>query len=397
MARAVYHVPLGITLLLWKEDLGHPDIPGLWDIVHAEKYEPGRLFCADPHQGGVACPGRMYLREQPVPGGGVIRQAVHVHEGTPGHIAAQESDKHKALKEHMATAAEQAGLPVDVESRAPSGRTRTDVRITGLGGYILGAEAQISKLTAETVRRRSKIARADGITPLWVTNDPTHQLIHRAPWARIADMPWQTYRTDTELVVRGGVYRIELERCERRAGLCPDRGSGRCGGWHHDFRLATGVYLDSLIVGVAARAMVDVQDGKNVRWVSLADRDRYYNLIGGPPSPAETEKSAETSGDAPTVFDDDPHTLACTYRQNGDVRSPTARPRDTAAPSPIRPRATGSPQVRVSSVLDGTPRAVADIARQSGVNWLGDTIRILSRLAGQGRAHRASDGLWTST
>lgn len=396
MARAVYHVPLGITLLLWKEDLGHPDISGLWEMVHAEKYEPGRLFCADTHEGGVSCPGRMYLREQPV-AGGVVRQAVHVHEGTPGHVAAVESDKHKALKERMATAAQQAGFAVDIESRAPDGRRRTDVLISGSDNHQLGAEAQISKLTAETVRRRSKIARADGITPLWVTNDPTHQLIHRAPWARIADMPWQTYRTGTELVVQGGVYRIELERCERRAGPCPDRGSGGCGGWHHDFRLATGVYLDSLVVGVAARAMVDVQDGKNVRWVSLADRDRYYNLIGGPPSPSETEKFAETSGDAPTVFDDDPHTLACTYRQNNDVRSPIARPRDTGTPSPIRPRAAGSPQARVSGVLDGTPLAVADIARQSGVGWIGETKRILSRLVDKGRVRRMSDGRWTST
>lgn len=338
MARVVYHLELGIILYLKRRDLGHPNLPGLWERLYADKTAQQQLRCWANEQIDTGCPGRMHLRQMPIRGGVVIRQAVHHPQDRPGHVAAVESDKHKALKERMATAASRAGLSVDVESRAHDGRRRTDVLITDDSGHKLGAEAQVSSLTAGTVRKRTGIARGDGITPLWVTNDPKAPLIDRAPWARIADYPWQAYR-DRELLIYGGVYRIEADRCDRMATRCPSPkpGQRRCGGWHPRPQLATGVYLDRLIVGAAARDMVDLQDGRNVRWVSVDDRQRYWDLTGGPPDPAAAEKAAATSGDAPTLFEDGPHSLDCGYRTGHFEKAPWVRSREPSDPPPIVP------------------------------------------------------------
>jgi hypothetical protein len=72
--------------------------------------------------------------------------AVH-HNANLGDHSVPESDTHKALKERMVAAAEEAGLSAVAESRASHGRRRTDVVITG-GSQDLACEAQISYATA---------------------------------------------------------------------------------------------------------------------------------------------------------------------------------------------------------------------------------------------------------
>lgn len=338
MARVVYHLDLGIILYLKRKDLGHPNRPGLWEHLHADKAAQKPLRCWANEQIDTGCPGRMHLRLMPHPSGeGVIRQAVHHPRDVPGHVAAVESDQHKALKEHMATAADRAGFPVDVESRAADGRRRTDVLITGQGGFLLGAEAQISPLTAQTVRRRTEIAREHGVTPLWVSNDRKHQSINRAPWARIDNLSKDIYGSNASLNVRGGVYGVAIERCGRRDGTCPDKVYGGCGKFHPHFDLTLGVYLDRLIVEVAAQEMVNVPDGKNIRWVTAADRAALWDLNGGPPSQDEIEESEKRAGDAPTLFEDGPHSMACGYRTSSYERAPWIESREPAASSLIVP------------------------------------------------------------
>ncbi|MBJ7903798.1 hypothetical protein IF655_10860 [Streptomyces sp. DSM 110735] len=92
---------------------------------------------------------------------------------------ADESDKHKALKERIARAAHRHGLSAQIEARSTDGKIRNDVLVSGSAGHI-GWEAQYSPITASTVRRRSTAAADRGIMPLWVTNDDRAALINRA-------------------------------------------------------------------------------------------------------------------------------------------------------------------------------------------------------------------------
>ncbi|MEU0082011.1 hypothetical protein ABZY58_29265 [Micromonospora tulbaghiae] len=267
MANGVFYVPLGIELDLTRDDLGHPNRPDLWDRIYRQPYRDGVLQCLTCREASPDCPEWMFLRVR-----NGRREAVHHTTGLREH-GAPESDAHKALKERIATAATTAGFEAIVEDSPRHRKRRTDVVVHG--AVTLGCEAQLSYATAASVRKRTLIAVADGITPLWTTTDRKAQLIDQAPWARIDQMPWHQYTTDP-LPVRGGVRSLVREQCHRLGTVCPDKKAGRrCSGWHGRWDVRQ-IPFDDLIARGAAGELVPYADrrGKRVAhwfWVPAAD------------------------------------------------------------------------------------------------------------------------------
>src|SRR6266568_3718174 len=174
MASGVFHVPLGIELNLTEGDLGHPSRPGLWEQLYRHCPD-GVLQCLECRDNDPSCPQWMYLRIREG-----RREAVHHNPSIPAHDG-PESDARKALKERMAAAASAGGFEAVIDDRGATSRRRTGVLIRG-NGITLGCEAQLAPIAPAAVRRRSRAAAADGITPFWTTTDRKTQVIDRAPW-----------------------------------------------------------------------------------------------------------------------------------------------------------------------------------------------------------------------
>jgi hypothetical protein len=252
VASGVYHVELRIELNLTEPDLGHPSMPDLWDRLHGNTRK-GQLQCLECRERKPDCPEWMYLRVRRG-----RREAVHLNPSIGEHDSA-ESDEHKALKERIARAAISGGFDATIEDRAAHGRRRSDVLVHGRG-IRLGFEAQLAAISSSSVRRRSNIAVADGITPVWTTTDRKANVIDRAPWARIDRMPWHAYLSDAELPVRGGVRGLVIEQCSRLGLVCPDKKAGRqCSGWHGRWEPRELRSFDDLIVRAASREYLSIK------------------------------------------------------------------------------------------------------------------------------------------
>lgn len=261
--------------------------------------------------------------------------AVHYSTGIR-HATAPESPRHRALKERIAQAAEHAGFSADLEACAPDGRRRTDVLVHGENGLELGCEVQLSYTTAQAVVKRSDIARSDGLSPLWTTDDKSAPLIERAPWARIDHLPLEAFSGGNPLLVRGGVKDLHLKKCDSRNPLpCPDRGYGRCNRWHGTWAPTLGMQLDRLIAATAAQEYVPLyvpaQRGRRAShlWVTARHRDQYLD--------ATNDDLAEPQ---PGNVDDQDHaeparlplSRACSYQQRQEENEERGSlPRDTGA------------------------------------------------------------------
>ncbi|MEU8779831.1 hypothetical protein [Streptomyces sp. NPDC048606] len=84
-------------------------------------------------------------------------------------MTAEESDRHKAMKDFLARTAQTAGLEVRVEKSTKLRSSRPDVTIVGAGGLDLGCEAQYYNASAASVLRRSKAHAAAGLSPSTAT------------------------------------------------------------------------------------------------------------------------------------------------------------------------------------------------------------------------------------
>lgn len=322
MANTVYYVTLGIELDLELDDLGHPNLPGLWDRIYPSKQlPPNQLQCLQcAEEIGPDCPEFMYLQQR-----GPRRVASHLNRNRKDHPA-PESDLHKALKDRFVTAAQRGGLAAVAESPAKDRKRITDVLVTAPDGFKLGCEAQISYATADSIRKRTATAQRDGITSLWTTNSSRAQLIDRAPWARIDRMPWHEIGA-ADLPVQGGTRRLKVERCGARDGIClHKKRAERCTGWelHADPRKT---YLDDLIVGAALRQQVPIHwptgQGGNWFWVTAEDGRLFDDWHANTPTAASRPGPA-----APKPATPKPAVRECQYGINNYDPEPS-RPRDT--------------------------------------------------------------------
>lgn len=343
MAHSVFHTELQIALNLTEPDFGHPELPGLPEAIRADKasWWRGQLQCLhcmeqDPH-----CPQWMYLRE--LPDGRLV--AVHYNPsregGSHGHNAA-ESDLHKALKERVATVAQRDGFVADVEDRAEHGHRQTDVLIHGFDGLLLGCEIQLSYLTGETAKKRTEIAWADGITPLWTVQQRDAPLINTSPWVRIEQSDWGRIRRGGEIDLRGGLRRIQWIRCDGTTGIdCPMKRvthKGHCGRLHGVWVVPvaddpTNPYyvaktFDEAITLAVRGSLVPLRiprsgNGYNGwAWVPKRDKDMYDESVAAIPKLEPRKRSSEARRPRPL-------STVCTYGQDSGLRPPRREPRDT--------------------------------------------------------------------
>lgn len=287
MTESVYHTGYAIDLDLSRDDLGHPERPGLWDEIHRPgHFRPGLLVCREPDDAGRECRQVMYVKV--LPGG--RRIACHLNSAVGAHPTRDTSHR-RALRDRIARGAQQAGFDAVLDEDPRSGRRRTDVLVRGAGGRSIGWEVQLRPITARSVTDRSRQARAGGVTPLWTVFDRSSEAIDRAPWTRLDRIADWRRIAGTQLNVRGGVRELRMERCdERRAEPCPDRGWGRCHRWHPVWDVALGVYLEDLIARTAGGEYVPLFEpskrGRGGRHMWVKTNDKETALQGRPePNP----------------------------------------------------------------------------------------------------------------
>ncbi len=259
------------------------------------------------------------------------RIAVH-HNPSIRHSVHNESPRHKALKERIATAARRAGFEVRLEDEAADGLRRTDVLIRGADGLLLGCEVQVSHITPDKVVKRAVLADRDGIVPMWTVDDAKAAPIDRAPWARIDHLPWELIMAGDSLNVRGGVKTLRMERCDkRRATPCPDRGRGRCGQWHGYWDPTLGLRLDEIITQAGAGELVPLYQPKKTGggWHMWVTRDDKIEFLQGRPEPIPRYRIRGTS--TATARPQLPKALdpACHYGEESTIRGTPRGARDT--------------------------------------------------------------------
>lgn len=348
MANAVWHTGYEIVVRLMEPNLGHPDRPNLLAEITTPVSERDRelLECLEHHTEGV-CPaedeGRtpwMAIRRRTVDG---VTTLVPAHLPLRQTATAEESDKHKAMKERIARTALEYGLEAEVEVRAGDGRIRTDVLVTGPAGKV-GWEAQYSPITAATVRRRSQRAVDHDITPLWVASDGSSALIDRTPWVLVDDQPWHVIASRKSMLVRAGARYLQEWRCdEHRQRPCPGAGGMRaCDGFHVHWDLPALCIppkptpeLDQLVLTSATGSWVPMRipDPRDARltarmWVPAQDRARWREIVGSPDDDAAGE-GEDTEGEL--TFTGEALDSRCRYGERTHVFDDTRRHRATAA------------------------------------------------------------------
>lgn len=361
MTHSVYHRELGLALNLSLPDLGHPEVPGLWEALRADKRDVSDrgLQCMECMTARPSCPEWMVLVERDG------RRFARHHNPAIADHATNESDEHKAYKERVIKAAETGGFRAEPENRSADGKRRTDVLVAG-GVRTIGWEVQLSYAGLDSVRNRAALARRDGITPLWATVDPARDFIDRVPWARLEDLSWrQVIDPSRDLLVHGGLQKFSEFVCDWSIPTpCPVKGRGRCFKRHPRWEVRRRVHLDDLVRASAAGEYVPVvMPGKRMRrwWVTNADRDRYLDA-GGVLLP-EGEHKREREQRVRTPLEVRPLDLACHYGEDSGFRAPPTPIRDDGIPVVAATTIEASPKAPARPPASrGTCAALADRA-----------------------------------
>ncbi|MEU0119430.1 hypothetical protein ABZ137_38565 [Streptomyces bobili] len=289
MANVVWHKKLRILLDLTRDDLDHPELPGLWETVYKTDRFYGRLgvpvsdrdlqcggVCRDM---GVEAP--MHLRMR-----GGRREAVHERREDEERHTAPMSDEHKAYQERILRAAEEGGFNGDSEVRTRVGRSwiQTDTLVEGADGRRIGWEVQLSTIDQSGlrgVRARAAKAAKNGITPAWHTDRAAYAQRNDTHWTRSDHLPAYVIARTGDLRIVSGFRALDFWHCDISALYpCPN-GVRRCGKAHATPK-PRDVLFDDMVRRTAAGTIVPIQfrAGTTVHryWVTSADRDRLDDL-----------------------------------------------------------------------------------------------------------------------
>lgn len=289
MANVVWHKNFRILLDLTRDDLDHPEFPGLWDLIYAADRFYGRRgvpvserdlqcggVCRDM---GVEAP--MHLRMR-----GGRREAVHERREDEERHSVPMSDEHKAYQERILRAAHEGGFGGDSEVRTRVGRTwiQTDTLVEGADGRRIGWEVQLSTIDERGlrgVRARAGKAAKNGITPAWHTDRLAYAQRNDTHWTRSDRLPAHLIARNGDLRIVSGFRALDFWHCDTNALYpCPD-GIRRCGKAHATAK-PRDIFFDDMVRQTAAGTIVPIQfrAGKTVHryWVTSADRDRLDDL-----------------------------------------------------------------------------------------------------------------------
>lgn len=207
-------------------------------------------------------------------------------EDRPDHAyEAVEGPVHRAWKSHYYQVGEAAGLITEMESRALDGKTISDVALTGT--ITIDVQHQHSPFSTThrySAPERTRLAAAAGRTSMWHTT--SRQVRGQVPILRTKNPPLKVienlnYRHEFE----GGIYRIEIYRCDVRSGHeCPDRKFSGCGKPHARGQLTT-AHLDDVIRGAPVGKFMPMYDVQVIRaprffWTDAESYVQYLAYIG---------------------------------------------------------------------------------------------------------------------
>ncbi|MFE1076051.1 hypothetical protein ACFW5W_33185 [Streptomyces sp. NPDC058783] len=356
MANVVWHKHFRILLDLTRDDLDHPEFPGLWDLIYTADRFYGRRgvpvserdlqcggVCRDM---GVEAP--MHLRMR-----GGRREAVHERREDEERHTAPMSDEHKAYQERILRAAHEGGFGGDSEVRTRVGRTwiQTDTLVEGADGRRIGWEVQLSTIDERGlrgVRARAGKAAKNGITPAWHTDRAAYAQRNDTHWTRSDRLPAHLIARNGDLRIVSGFRALDFWHCDTNALYPCPHGIRRCGKAHATAK-PRDVFFDDMVRQTAAGTIVPIQfrAGTKVHryWVTNADRDRLDDLDSDDTRlPPERENTPATgaSRNRPTC---QPATTPPTAQDPPTPAAlPTARPLLTALPlQPAAPAAETVP------------------------------------------------------
>jgi hypothetical protein len=315
VANIVWHTKLRIYLDLTRDDLGHGEHPGLWDMI----YRMDRLYAArdvpvaerDLQCGGVCqdagVEAPMYLRLK----ANGRREAVHERREDEDRHIVPVSDEHRAYQERILRAAQDGGFSGDSEVRTRVGRSwiQTDTLVEGADGLRIGWEVQLSSVGLvgpRSVRARAAKAEKNGITPAWHTDRSDYAHRNDTQWTRSDRLPAYVIARTGDLRVVSGFRSLDFWRCDLRAvHPCPN-GTRRCGKVHAT-PMPRGILFDDLVRQTAAGTIVPVhfRAGSTTHrfWVTDADRDRLEDLRADDaqlPPVREADSPGRASSNRPT-------------------------------------------------------------------------------------------------
>ncbi|MFF6866786.1 hypothetical protein [Streptomyces ardesiacus] len=337
MANVVWHKNFRILLDLTRDDLDHPEFPGLWDLIYATDRFYGRRgvpvserdlqcggVCRDM---GVEAP--MHLRMR-----GGRREAVHERREDEERHSVPMSDEHKAYQERILRAAHEGGFGGDSEVRTRVGRTwiQTDTLVEGADGRRIGWEFQLSTIDESGlrgVRARAGKAAKNGITPAWHTDRAAYAQRNDTHWTRSDRLPAHLIARNGDLRIVSGFRALDFWHCDTSAPYPCPHGIRRCGKAHATAK-PRDVFFDDMVRQTAAGTIVPIQfrAGKTVHryWVTDADRDRLDDLDGDDTRlPPERENTPATGASR---------------------NRPTCQPTPASPTEPEPPASAGLPAVR---------------------------------------------------
>jgi hypothetical protein len=268
-----------LQINLSRPDLGHPEIPDLWEQIHHHGSRSGELVCGKGHPKAV----RQYRTGR--------RWAYHLiksdcAEHGPG-------PEHEALAEWVGKRGERDGWNVSLNSWSASHASRPDVHIHGASGINLGVEIQYSRM--DDISERSGVARStkllrQGYTPMWVAPDfNARNIRERLPSAIFNDLPLHVIKSTDRITIHSGPVKPLLWRHDQDRQQCPRRKGGTCNGWHLGGVRSYGLELGDMVNLAATGQLVVVHrkvrllDGRAttaLQFMTPTDRDAYVEAGG---------------------------------------------------------------------------------------------------------------------
>ncbi|MBR8638674.1 hypothetical protein KEF29_03510 [Streptomyces tuirus] len=188
----LWHAELG-ELDIRKPDLGRPALPGLWELLLADKRTPlsrRQLQC-----GGI-CRRQGYVEWMYVYERQGKRVAAHEAKTAERRHVSNESPEHQAYKERTVRVATEAGHRAEAEVRTKDGKVRSDVVIYGATDMPTGLEIQRSFEPEGAIRRRNKASFDHGVLAAWHTDDTQMFNRNEVAWTRTDNnLPREPYGT----------------------------------------------------------------------------------------------------------------------------------------------------------------------------------------------------------
>lgn len=332
MGNVAWHETRGFELRLNRADLGHPDIPGLYDEITAPigKRDREMLKCLKCHETGTcgsisAGKGPWVTIRRARIGGKVVLVPAHLPET---HTAtAEESALHKAVNNRIATVASGCtGYSVEMEAWSADRKTRADVLVTA-NGREYDWETQITPIRGEYARQRDRKARRSGRLPMWIVASAEASLIHRVDWARIDKLNHNDIDRGKILRVMTGFQRLQVWRCTNRQPFaCPEaRGVLYCGREHVDLKnpmvchpAEPPIVLDELVVAIAEDEIVPQfvpspeDPRRGLRVMLLREERAVYRGLAGL-SDDDVADDEDVADDVVTFDEDAPEDRECPY------------------------------------------------------------------------------------